>query len=271
MPPPRPPLKTQQGRVADEAGIQFRMLNASKGPAVRGPRAQMDRALYKAAMQAALAAVPGLQVLDASVVDLVLESGGASPRHAAGTPAVAGVRLSDGRTVGARAVVITTGTFLRGVIHVGGERRAAGRIASAVSLDAAARAAGAGAAEAPADPDLLAAQRADERAAGAATLLAQTFARLGFSLGRLKTGTPPRLDGASACPARCSPAPSDATPCGRAWAQPDPTPHPRPPPARRPHTTTPLLPPPRTPQAAPSTMACASLSRATPRPRPSAS
>ncbi|KAL6781278.1 hypothetical protein ACKKBG_A10490 [Auxenochlorella protothecoides x Auxenochlorella symbiontica] len=200
------------GRVADEAGIQFRMLNASKGPAVRGPRAQMDRALYKAAMQAALAAVPGLEVLDASVVDLVLESGGTSPRHAAGTPAVAGVRLADGRTVGARAVVITTGTFLRGVIHVGGERRAAGRIASAVSLDAAARAAGAGAAEAPADPDLLAAQRADERAAGAATLLAQTFARLGFSLGRLKTGTPPRLDGRTIDYGVCEPQPGDAAP-----------------------------------------------------------
>ena len=90
------------GRVADEAGIQFRMLNASKGPAVRGPRAQMDRARYKAAMQRALRAVPGLEICDGSVVDLIMEPGG-SARHAAGTPRVAGVRLADGAVVGARA------------------------------------------------------------------------------------------------------------------------------------------------------------------------
>lgn len=136
-------------RVIDRAGIQFRILNRSKGPAVRGPRAQADRKLYRQAMQAQLAAQPGLTMIAAAVDDLVLDHG-----------AVAGVVTADGRTFATGAVVLTTGTFLSGLIHIGEERVAAGRVG---------------------DPPALA--------------LAQTLSRLGFALGRLKTGTPPRLDG----------------------------------------------------------------------------
>jgi len=138
------------GRAIDRAGIQFRVLNRSKGPAVRGPRAQADRALYKAAMQALLAAVPGLEIVEAAVEDLALDARGA----------VAGIVTGDGRTLRAPRVVLTTGTFLRGLIHMGEERIPAGR-----------------AGEAPAQG------------------LSATLERAGFALGRLKTGTPPRLDG----------------------------------------------------------------------------
>ncbi len=141
-------------RAADAAGIQFRVLNASKGPAVRGPRAQQDRALYRAAMQAALAAQPNLTIREGTAEDLILETG------PGGRPRVAGVVLPDGSTLAAGRVVLTTGTFLRGLIHIGGARFPAGR-----------------AGDAP------------------ATGLAETLERLGFRLGRLKTGTPPRLDG----------------------------------------------------------------------------
>src|SRR5262245_44605753 len=96
------------GRVADAAGIQFRLLNRSKGPAVQGPRAQADRKLYRAAMQAAIRATPNLEVIEAAVGDLVVENG-----------RVAGVVGADGEAIRARAVVITTGTFLRGLIHMG--------------------------------------------------------------------------------------------------------------------------------------------------------
>jgi tRNA uridine 5-carboxymethylaminomethyl modification enzyme len=173
------------GTVADLSGIQFRLLNASKGPAVRGPRAQMDRALYKRNMQAALAAVPSLEVFDGAVVDLVL----AQPPAA---PAVTGVVLASGERVDCKAVVITTGTFLRGVVHVGSQSWPAGRIASSASTQAAAAAPGSrrAAAGLPEGRDT-----ADETAAGASTQLAQTFAALGLRLGRLKTGTPPRIDG----------------------------------------------------------------------------
>src|SRR3546814_314573 len=104
------------GRVADAAGIQFRVLNRRKGPAVRGPRAQMDRQLYRNAMQAEIKAQANLEVIEGEVDDLVIESG-----------RVAGVRLLDGRQIGARAVVLTTGTFLRGLIHRGEESFPAGR------------------------------------------------------------------------------------------------------------------------------------------------
>src|SRR6202011_1488941 len=103
------------GRVADAGGIQFRMLNRRKGPAVRGLRAQADRKLYAAAMQVALRRTPGLTVIEGEVDDLVLAGGQA-----------AGVRLGDGRTFAAGAVVLTTGTFLRGLIHIG-ERKNSGR------------------------------------------------------------------------------------------------------------------------------------------------
>ena len=137
------------GRVADAAGIQFRMLNRRKGPAVRGPRAQADRKLYAAAMQAAIAASANLAVIEGEADELMVADG-----------RVTGVRLADGRELLAGAVAITTGTFLRGLIHLGERNWPAGRID-----------------EAP------------------ATGLSNSFERFGFTLGRLKTGTPPRLDG----------------------------------------------------------------------------
>ncbi len=136
------------GRVADAAGIQFRVLNRRKGPAVRGPRAQADRKLYAAAMQEAIRSTTNLTVIEGEVDDLVAET------------RVTGVRLLDGRAFSAVAVVLTTGTFLRGLIHIGKRQVPAGRLG-----------------EAP------------------ATGLSRTLERAGFTLGRLKTGTPPRLDG----------------------------------------------------------------------------
>ena len=137
------------GRVADRGGIQFRVLNRRKGPAVRGPRAQADRRLYAAAMQQAISDRPGLTVVEAEAEDLVI----AQDR-------VGGVKLTDGRALAAGAVVLTTGTFLRGLIHIGERRTPAGRVGEAPAVG-----------------------------------LALTLQRLGFALGRLKTGTPPRLDG----------------------------------------------------------------------------
>ena len=139
------------GRVADQAGIQFRVLNRRKGPAVRGPRAQADRKLYKKAMQAAVRAQANLDIIEGEVDDLTLTDG-----------AVSGVVLLDGRRFSARAVVLTTGTFLRGLIHRGEESVPAGRVGEKPVL-------------------------------GLSTRLEQ----LGLRLGRLKTGTPARLDGAS--------------------------------------------------------------------------
>jgi tRNA uridine 5-carboxymethylaminomethyl modification enzyme len=137
------------GRVADQGGIQFRMLNRSKGPAVRGPRAQADRKLYRAAMLAAIEAVEGLVVVEGAVEDLLVEG-----------DRVRGVRLADGEEIGANAVVITTGTFLGGVIHIGDERTPAGRMGDPPSLG-----------------------------------LSRRLRAAGFTVSRLKTGTPPRLDG----------------------------------------------------------------------------
>lgn len=138
------------GRVADRAGIQFRMLNRSKGPAVRGPRAQADRRLYRQAMQTALAEQDNLEILAASVEDLIVTADGWA----------GGIVTGDGRRLGAGRVILTTGTFLRGIIHIGPERTSAGRVGEAASYGVAA-----------------------------------TLERAGFALGRLKTGTPPRLDG----------------------------------------------------------------------------
>ncbi len=142
------------GRAIDRAGIQFRILNASKGPAVRGPRAQADRKLYRQAVLSFLRRQPRLTIRADAVEDLVFDADGA----------LAGVRTAGGGDIGAGAVVVTTGTFLRGVIHVGEEQIPAGRVG-------------------------------DRSAVG----LAYTFKRLGFALGRLKTGTPPRLDGRTIC------------------------------------------------------------------------
>src|SRR3546814_4974909 len=105
------------GRAIDRAGIQFRVLNRSKGPAVRGPRAQADRALYRAAMQDILAEQPGLTVLAGAVEDISLDDRG----H------VAGISLADGRTIAAPSVILTIGTFLSGLIHMGEETIPAGR------------------------------------------------------------------------------------------------------------------------------------------------
>ena len=137
------------GRAADLGGIQFRVLNRRKGPAVRGPRAQADRRLYAAAIQRAVSDTPGLTVIEAEADDLII-----------GHECVAGLRLADGRELRAGAVVLTTGTFLRGLIHIGEHQIPAGRVGEAPS-----------------------------------TGLSLTLERLGFVLGRLKTGTPPRLDG----------------------------------------------------------------------------
>ncbi len=138
------------GRAIDRGGIQFRVLNRSKGPAVRGPRAQADRKLYRAAIQTLLAEQPGLTIREAAVEDLAIDESGR----------LAGVILAGGELVGGGAAVLTTGTFLRGLIHVGETRTPAGRVGEAPALG-----------------------------------LSNTLIRLGFPLGRLKTGTPPRLDG----------------------------------------------------------------------------
>lgn len=136
------------GRVADKAGIQFRLLNRRKGPAVRGPRTQADRKLYKQAMQAEIAAQRGLEVLEAEVLDLTLVDG-----------RVVGV-VTDRGALPCGAVVLTTGTFLRGLIHIGDKKFPAGRM--------------------------------NEKATAG---LSKTIESAGFKLGRLKTGTPPRIDG----------------------------------------------------------------------------
>jgi tRNA uridine 5-carboxymethylaminomethyl modification enzyme len=137
------------GRVADRGGIQFRLLNRRKGPAVRGPRAQADRKLYAAAMQAAIRETANLVVIEGEADDLLVRGGQA-----------VGIRLADGREIEAGACVLTTGTFLRGLIHIGEKKIPAGRVDEAPALG-----------------------------------LSLTLASLGFALGRLKTGTPPRLDG----------------------------------------------------------------------------
>lgn len=137
------------GQVADAGGIQFRMLNRRKGPAVRGPRAQADRKLYAQAMQAAIEATANLLTIEGEADELMISNG-----------RVVGVRLADGRELPAGAVVITTGTFLRGLIHLGEDNWPAGRVGEAPALG-----------------------------------LSASFERAGFTLGRLKTGTPPRLDG----------------------------------------------------------------------------
>tara|TARA_Y100001934_G_scaffold282102_1_gene394412 strand:+ start:4930 stop:6804 length:1875 start_codon:yes stop_codon:yes gene_type:complete len=141
------------GRVIDRAGIQFRVLNKRKGPAVQGPRAQADRKLYRSAMQAALAAQPNLDIREGAVEDLAVSGENAKRR-------VTGVVLGGGETLSAGRVVLTTGTFLRGLIHIGEQKIPAGRVGEKPSLG-----------------------------------LSEKLESCGFTLGRLKTGTPPRLDG----------------------------------------------------------------------------
>jgi tRNA uridine 5-carboxymethylaminomethyl modification enzyme len=137
------------GRVADKAGIQFRLLNRRKGPAVQGPRAQADRKVYRTVMQSELSRQEGLTILEGEVVDFLMKG-----------DQVQGIRLADGSDLSARAVVLTTGTFLRGVIHIGDVSRPGGRMGDKPSIP-----------------------------------LAERIDSFGLPLGRLKTGTPPRLDG----------------------------------------------------------------------------
>jgi tRNA uridine 5-carboxymethylaminomethyl modification enzyme len=136
------------GLVADEAGIQFRLLNTSRGPAVWSPRAQEDKALYRIVMRRTLERTPNLYIKQAEVTELILENN-----------AVVGIELLDGRRVGSRAVVLTTGTFLNGLIHIGEKQFTSGRNGEPASIT-----------------------------------LGNCIRRLGFEWGRLKTGTPPRLD-----------------------------------------------------------------------------
>jgi tRNA uridine 5-carboxymethylaminomethyl modification enzyme len=137
------------GRVADRTGIQFRLLNRSRGPAVQSPRAQADRALYRAEMRKVLEATPNLDLRQGMVVDLLISKG-----------KIEGVEMQDGRRIAAKAVVIAAGTFLNGLIHTGRRTYTAGRAGEPASIE-----------------------------------LAETLKRLGFPVGRLKTGTPPRIDG----------------------------------------------------------------------------
>jgi tRNA uridine 5-carboxymethylaminomethyl modification enzyme len=139
------------GLAADRSGIQFRLLNRRKGPAVRGPRTQSDRALYKAAIQSLLSEQPMLSIIEAEVADLKVNNG-----------SVCGVELADGAVIHARTVVLTSGTFLRGVMHIGDQRQTGGRMGEDASIR-----------------------------------LAQRLASLELPLGRLKTGTPPRLRSSS--------------------------------------------------------------------------
>ncbi len=154
------------GRVADRAGIQFRLLNRSRGRAVQSPRAQADRALYRKDMRKTLEGSPNLQLRQGTVVDLVISLG-----------RIAGIELQDGRRFGSMAVVIATGTFLNGVVHTGRQTYNAGRAGEPSSIE-----------------------------------LAEALKRLGFPVGRLKTGTPPRLDGRTVEWSAFEPQPPDEVP-----------------------------------------------------------
>ncbi|OYX20024.1 MAG: tRNA uridine-5-carboxymethylaminomethyl(34) synthesis enzyme MnmG [Rhodobacterales bacterium 32-66-9] len=154
------------GRMADRAGIQFRLLNRRKGPAVQGPRAQIDRRLYREAMRAELLTTPGLEVIEGEVAGLRMAGG-----------AVAGVVLASGVALSSERVVLTAGTFLNGVIHIGDRRMSGGRMGDSPSR-----------------------------------LLASHLAELALPVGRLKTGTPPRLDGRTIDWARLESQPGDEMP-----------------------------------------------------------
>src|SRR4030095_4974548 len=137
------------GRVADRTGIQFRLLNRSRGPAVQSPRTQADRALYRTEMRKTLEHTPNLHLRQGMVVDLLVEKA-----------KIRGVEMQDGRRIAASAVVIAAGTFLNGLVHTGRRTYTEGSAGEAASIE-----------------------------------LAETLKRLGFPVGRLKTGTPPRIDG----------------------------------------------------------------------------
>lgn len=153
-------------RASDAAGLQFRVLNRSRGPAVRGPRVQCDRDLYRSFMQAEIAAAEGVTVIEGEAIGLLLSK-----------DSVCGIEMADGAAVTATKVVLTAGTFLQGVIHIGDERRSAGRVGDAAAIP-----------------------------------LARQLNEAGFTLGRLKTGTPPRLDGATVAWTELDEQEGDATP-----------------------------------------------------------
>ena len=154
------------GRVADRAGIQFRLLNRSRGRAVQSPRAQADRSLYRKDMRKSLEGTPNLELRQGTVLDLIVRGG-----------RMAGIELQDGRRFGASAVVVATGTFLNGVVHTGRQTYKAGRTGEPSSIE-----------------------------------LAEALKRLGFPVGRLKTGTPPRLDGRTIEWSAFKPQPPDDVP-----------------------------------------------------------
>ncbi|TNE65117.1 MAG: tRNA uridine-5-carboxymethylaminomethyl(34) synthesis enzyme MnmG [Alphaproteobacteria bacterium] len=158
------------GRVADASGIQFKLLNQRKGPAVQGPRCQSDRKLYREAMQALLGGYENLDLLGAAVEDLIVDRSGERAR-------VCGVVCADGSEIRAGAVILTTGTFLRGLIHIGEKKIPAGRVGEAPAMG-----------------------------------LSDTLMGLGFELGRLKTGTPARLDGRTIDWSKCEEQPGDNPP-----------------------------------------------------------
>src|SRR5678809_1672514 len=154
------------GRVADRTGIQFRLLNRSRGPAVQSPRAQTDRSLYRAEMRKMLEHTPNLELRQGMVTDLLVKDS-----------KILGVEMQDGRRICSGAVVIAAGTFLNGLIHTGHRTYTAGRAGEPASIE-----------------------------------LAETLKRLGFPVGRLKTGTPPRLDGRTIDWSAFQPQPGDETP-----------------------------------------------------------
>ena len=165
------------GRVADAAGIQFRLLNRKKGPAVQGPRLQADRRIYLQRMQSELAGIEKLDILEGEVADLAVEKG-----------RVSGIMLADGTTLSTTAVVLTTGTFLGGILHFGSETRPGGRLGDAAS------------------------NRLADRVRG-----------LDLPMGRLKTGTPARLDGRTIDWARLEMQPGDDTPVMLSFLNSEPT------------------------------------------------
>ncbi len=160
------------GEVADSCGIQFRLLNTSRGPAVWSPRAQCDKALYRSKMREKLESIPNLFIKQAEVVDLIRDAGSPSA-----TPRIIGIVLRDGRCIFAHATVVTTGTFLNGLIHCGEQTYSAGRSGEAASV-----------------------------------LLGENLKKLGLRQTRLKTGTPPRLDGRTIDWSRFEEQPGDADP-----------------------------------------------------------
>ncbi|EHY54679.1 Mitochondrial translation optimization protein 1 [Exophiala dermatitidis] len=165
------------GRVIDKAGIQFRILNKSKGPAVWGPRAQIDRDLYKKYMREEMLSTPNLSILEGKVADIIVSKDGIDPSDKISQGRITGIRLEDGQVIPASQVVITTGTFLGGEIHIGLEAYPSGRMGEAATFG-----------------------------------LSKSLKSAGFTLGRLKTGTPPRLDRDTIDFSALEPQPGDSPP-----------------------------------------------------------